>query len=173
MGWKTLKEHYRIEHIVCVTKKGICIGSPYVHNLIVVSLEGLIINPNDGRSNADLLRYMSEMMADMDKLREVVQSVDTFSAAIPVYTYDGGNIIEEKCESLGWPNVTHNGNIMYNNTYSKDKSQVVKWAKRNSSSMVESYQLRAQDIKLQLIEVEAIVQKSKADLEKLNKDYPE
>lgn len=30
MGWKNVKEHYQIGHIVCVTSKGLCIGSPYV-----------------------------------------------------------------------------------------------------------------------------------------------
>ena len=30
MGWKNIKEHYRIGHTVHVTDKGICIGSPYI-----------------------------------------------------------------------------------------------------------------------------------------------
>jgi hypothetical protein len=36
MGWKTLKEHFDIEHFVQVTKKGICIGSGFVHDLVTI-----------------------------------------------------------------------------------------------------------------------------------------
>jgi len=36
MGWKNIKEHYRINHYVQVTEQGICIGSPYIHNIIVI-----------------------------------------------------------------------------------------------------------------------------------------
>jgi len=43
MGWKNVKEHYRIGHSVQVTEQGVCIGSPYVHNLIVVGLDGRFV----------------------------------------------------------------------------------------------------------------------------------
>ena len=34
MGWKLLRDAFSINHIVCVTDKGICIGSGYVLSLI-------------------------------------------------------------------------------------------------------------------------------------------
>ena len=47
MGWKTLKETFGIaDHIVCVTEQGVCIGSVFVHNLIVVDpLTGVCNEP--------------------------------------------------------------------------------------------------------------------------------
>jgi hypothetical protein len=173
VGHKKLKEHYRIGHAVCVTEKGICIGSAYIHDLIIISLDGTIIKADDGRVNEDLKRYMAEFKADPAKLREVVQAQDTFDASIPVYTYNGGNIVEKKCEKPGWPNVTHDGEMMFENTFSTDKSRVVKWAKQNAKSGIECQQRRVEEIKADLARMEAYLVESKSDLAKLEADYPE
>jgi hypothetical protein len=172
MGWKTLKEHYRIEHIVCVTEKGICIGSPYVHDLIIIGLAGTIIKPNDGRSNADLARYMAEMTADLDKLREVVQVKDTFDISIPVFTYEGGNIVEKKCEDYDWPNVTHDGDLMYSNLYSRDKDIAVRWAKQNAESGIASVERRISELRTSITESEENLHQYQSELAKLRADYP-
>lgn len=133
MGWKSVKEHYRIKHHVQVTDEGICIGSSYVHNLIVVSMDGRIIKRyDDDRSNMDLHRYQQEMDADPELLRRLVQAEDTFEVSIPVYTFKGADIIEKYCEKPGYPNVTHDGCMQYDNEYSTDKAQVVAWAKHNA-----------------------------------------
>lgn len=171
MGHKLLKEHYRIGHAVRVTDKGICIGSPYIHDLIIVGLDGTIIKADDGHANEDLKRYMAEMKADPAKLREVVLARDTFAASIPVYTYDGGNIIEKLCEKPGWPNVTHDGDMMYENTYSTDKAKVVKWAKENAIAGIKLGQRRVEEIKADLAKMEAFVKECQADLAKLNAEY--
>ncbi|MDE2104237.1 MAG: hypothetical protein KGL39_43775 [Patescibacteria group bacterium] len=133
---------------------------------------GTIIKADDGRVNEDLKRYMAEMKADPAKLREVVQAPDTFEASIPVYTYDGGNIIEEKCEKPGWPNVTHAGHMMYENTYSTDKRKVVKWAKENATLGIKWQSERVEEIKRDLAKMEALVKESEANLAKLEADYP-
>ena len=172
MGWKTLKEHYRIEHIVCVTNEGICIGSPYIHNIIVVGLDGKIIKPYDRRNNDDIARYMAEMQADPAKLKEVVEAADTFERSIAVYTYGGGDIIEERCEELGWPNVTHSGKIQYDNTFSSYRPKVVKWAKENARLAVKSAKERVKENKARLAEAEKRLKRHRAELAKLEKENP-
>jgi hypothetical protein len=141
MGWKNIKEHYRIKHIVCVTEKGICIGSGYVHDILVIGADGTVANPHEfGNGNEDLVRYRSEMQADPAKLRQLIETPDTFARSITVFTYDyNGHIIEKQCEELGWPNVTHDGAIMYENTFSADRAQVVEWAKENTAAAVENW----------------------------------
>ena len=171
MGFKKLKDHYRIGHYVCVTDAGICIGSPYIHDLIVVGLDGSIIKGEE-RSNEDLKRYMAEFKADPEKLREIVQSPDVFEASIPVYTYDGGNIVEKKCEKAGWPNVTHDGGMMYENAYSTDKQKVVKWAKENAKCGIKWKQERLEEIHHELEKMELLLKQSQSDLVKLEADYP-
>ena len=129
MGWKNLKEHYGIvHHVVQVTEKGVSIGTLSIADSIVINLNGRIVRRYDGM-NGNLQRYLSEMEADPETLRRLVQTPDTFSEAIPVYTYEDGEVIEKFCEKPGYPNVTHDGRMMYEQRYSTDRSEVVNWAK--------------------------------------------
>ena len=173
MGWKSVKEFYDIRHIVQVTSKGICIGSSYIHDIIVIDKNtGVVIKPylKDGwSSNDDLLRYQSEMNGDPEKLKELVSQEDKFEKHIPVFTYDGAEIIQEFCEELGWPNITHDGNIMYENTYSQDMEQVIKWAQKEAEAIIENSQHRVQEIKNDLDRVEERLTMAKRNLQTLNK----
>ncbi len=169
MGWKLLKEHYKIEYLVQVTEKGICIGSEYIHDLIIIGLDGTIIKANDVMASKDLLRYMTEMKSDTEKLRELVQAQDTFESSITVYTYKGGKVIEKKCEKLGWPNLTHDGFMMYENTFSADKNEVVALAKENAIAKIESYERMIGERKDELTRFEEKLQNAKNDLAQLDK----
>lgn len=138
MGWKNVKDHYGIKHIVQVVKdKGICIGSPYIHDLMVISMEGELVKRDDGISNADLKRYQREMDADPVKLREMVITSDTFEKSNPVYTYGGAEIIEKQCEEYGYPNCTHDGCLMYENTFFSDRAEAIKEAMDNNEASIE------------------------------------
>ena len=123
MGWKKVKEHYRIEHIVCVEDGQILIGSPYIHDIIRISPSGVVIK--SCRDNEDLKRYMREFEQDPQKLSQLIKEPDQFEASLTVYTYEPGEVIEKQCEVLGWPNVTHDGEIMYENTFSTDKEEEI------------------------------------------------
>lgn len=172
MGWKRVKEHYRVQHLVQVTDEGICIGSPYIHNIIIIGADGKIKKPYNGTTNEDLRRIQDEIDADPAMLRKLVLTADTFDKSIPVYTYDGGEIIECKCEELGWPNVTHGGAMMYENTFSVDKAEVVKWAKRNAYHGGKMWKERIADVEKQLDECRDQLTKEEADLVKLEANYP-
>lgn len=175
MGWKAVREHYRIAHYVCVTTQGICIGSGYIHNLIVVGLDGTIKKRYDRGSsiNEDLFRYQQEMDVDPDKLRELVTSIDKFEKAIPVYTYDGGQIIEKLCEETQWPNVAHDGSMMYENLFSTDKKKVIAWAKHNADLGIKYAQEHISEAEKRLEECRSQLYKSREERNKLEADYPE
>jgi len=97
MGWKAVKDYYKIGHIVQVTPKGICIGSGYINDLIVISPDGEVHEGELGVSgNADLARYYAEMTDDKPKLRELVAAQDSFAASIPVYTFHGSDRLARK-----------------------------------------------------------------------------
>ncbi len=100
MGWKNVKEHYQIEHLVQVRNGHICIGSSYCPELIQITLDGTLGGGEDFR-NADLTRHLAAFKADPEKLKELVLALDTFQIAIIVYTYDSGTVILKKCEELG------------------------------------------------------------------------
>lgn len=140
MGWNNVKKAYKIKHNVCVTEHGICIGSGYIHDIIVIGLDGVIKKPYIERSNQDLARYMQEMTSDLAALKRLIESPDVFDQSITVFTYDSEtfDIIEKQCEKLGWPNVTHDGEMMYENTFSADRSVIVETAKRNIAAWIKS-----------------------------------
>ncbi len=167
MGWKNVKEGYQIQHLVCVTPDGICIGSGFIHDLIVIGLDGVVKKRFDGSSNDDLRRYQQEMDADPMRLAQLVKSPDHFDTSITVYTYDGGDIIEKKCEAPGWPNVTHDGDMMYNNTYSSNRAEVVEWAKRNADAGIKIFERNIEETKTSLAELEALLAKTKGERAKL------
>lgn len=126
MGFKLLRDTYKIEHIVQVLDKKeyggrvICIGSPYIHDLIVINMEGEIVKRYDRRSNNELQRYMQEFDEDPEKLKRIVQTTDAFDADKnkTVYIYDSYycRIRTEVCQDYGYPNTTNTGELMYYNT---------------------------------------------------------
>lgn len=167
MGWKNVKEHYRIGHIVHVTDEGICIGSPYISDLIVIGLDGKLIKKRSLISDSDsdnLGRYLREMNSDLLMLESLVKSKDKFDKSITVYTYDGGEIIEKQCEILGWPNVTHDGELMYENRFSTDRSVVVEIAKRSAAARIEMIGDSIQQREIELAERIKLLDESKANL---------
>jgi hypothetical protein len=173
MSWKNVKDHYRIGHAVQVTSKGICIGSPYIHDLIVISRDGVVTKRyEDRRSNEDLWRYQQEFDADPALLKRLVQSPDAFTASITVYTYDGGDIIEKKCEVVGWPNVTHDGDMMYENTFSSDRAKIVETAKRNADAGIEMADDRIAELKKDLAEMESLANQYRDERAKLEMENP-
>lgn len=133
MGWKRVKEHYRIEYIVQVSSKGLHIGSSYIPNLIEVGFDGQIAERCTALSNENLTRYQTEIEADPETFRRLMQEEDVFSASLPVYTFRDAEVIEARCEEPGYPNVTHDGKLMYANKYSVDKATVVGWAKNEAA----------------------------------------
>lgn len=192
MGWKNVRDHYGIKHIVCIAEKGLCIGSPYVHDLIVIVDAD---KPRDWHDTIDrrctsighnlqIWRsvYLGQgepfdgivkaMAADPAKLRELIETPDTFERSITVWTCDyfKGLIIEKQCEEVGWPNVTHDGELMYENSFSTDRAEIVEYARRNAAAGLESAERNIADAEQKLAERREIRDKYAAALAKFEKE---
>ena len=164
MGWKNVKEHYRIDHIVCVADDMLYIGSPYVHDLIVIAMDGTVIKRYQDGGNDNLRRYMREFDAAPNTLRQLIQLPDSFSDSIAVYTFAGAEITTKACELPGFPNVTHDGELMYDNTFSTDKAEVVEWAKQAAAAGARLAKLRAEEYRTKLAEAESLMKECLGDL---------
>ncbi len=133
MGWKLLKERFAINHIVQIREGRVLVGSPYVGNLAE-------INPDTGTlcRNTAFPRFLEEnypalACADPAELIAILAAPDCFSASLPVWTYDGAKIIEQQCEERGYPNVTHDGTLQYDNFDTPEKALAkanIEWATR-------------------------------------------
>lgn len=156
MSWKSIKEHYQIEHIVSVDKEtlDIMIGSPYIRDIIRFDTKGKFIKRygDDHYSlNAHLKRYQKEMDSDIPKLVELINMTDSFSVSLPVYYYDyeEGRVIEDFCEEYAWPNCTHNGYLMYDNGFYKDKQFCITNAIENLKYREEAAKERIKELETQ------------------------
>ncbi|MDR2009934.1 MAG: hypothetical protein LBQ22_05585 [Bacteroidales bacterium] len=152
MGYKNVEKHYDIKHIVAVHNKReyggrcICIGSPYIHDIIVIRIKDAKIvkqykdgKYNDGWStNEDLARYNEAIKADEQNgvLAKLIDTPDTVIEYLPVFTIEKGCVVSDVCEEYGWPNTTHSGEIMYNNTYFKTRKEAYAYLLESTSSGV-------------------------------------
>ncbi len=174
MGWKSIKEHYRIEHNVQVNEKDeICIGSGYIHDIIKISKDGTVIkmyknrNYSDGwGTNEDLKRYQEEILSDTNLLKELVLKEDNFNKSIKVFTYKAGEIIEKHCEKVGYPNCTHDGEMMYENTFTTDYKKAVKWCREDAEAWVKYTKENLENKKHELAKCENRLQKANEALKK-------
>jgi hypothetical protein len=136
MGWKNIKEHYGVTHLVSVQPEGICIGSGYVPGLIVIR-EGKVSSVSPLLlSSSPLQTVLDRMRADPEKLLELELSKDIFLQSLPVYTFEGSRVIREYCEEYGWPNTTHSGKLMYDNLYFKTWAEALDAAKKDAAAKV-------------------------------------
>jgi hypothetical protein len=133
MGWKALKEKFNIRHHVQVEKNHVCIGSGFVPSIVAIDMQTGVLEENDAFGGFLRQHYPALLEATPQELLALIQAPDQFTAAVPVYTYENGSIVEKLCETPGWPNATHDGCMMFDNTHSTDKNQVVAWAKNNAA----------------------------------------
>jgi len=174
MGWKTFKEHFGIEHIVQVVPgKGICIGSGYCHDLVTVDLKTGKLTPNSISLIISHRKYPSLCDASPEEILKIIAAPDKFERSITVYKWDGGNIIECFCEETGWPNCTHEGEIMYDNRFSTDKAKVVGWAKRDAMLGIEAQNSHIERYKGEVKRCQDWLDEETANLAKLNADFPD
>lgn len=129
MGWKKVKEHYDIVHIVQVSTKReygsvpcIFIGSPYIGDIIVIRMSDAVVlkRYKDGRINEKLRALQIRLDKDSQNgtLKRLIDEPDEFLKLLPVYCIDDyRHIVEMHCEAYGYPNVTTSGKLMYKNTF--------------------------------------------------------
>lgn len=134
MGWKNLKEAFEIEHQVTAKGDYIFIGSPFCHNLVNISKITGEVKQSSVFSDFLNRTYPALESASQSQILELIRRPDQFSASIPVYTFKDGEIIACLCEQLDYPNVTHDGQMMYENQFSTDRETVIGWAKRDLES---------------------------------------
>lgn len=155
MGWKALKDKFGIGHLVCVTEKGICIGSGYVTDLVVVHLDTGMVKENLAFQGFLEREYPALSAASPAEILELINAADSFSVSIPVYTYEGSQILEKYCEEPGWPNVTHDGCLMYENTFFASKDAAIAAARLEAGHLLDWANRKVQETHAELAKWQA------------------
>ena len=173
MGWKTLKEAYGITQRLHVTPHGIAIGSGYIDEIATIDTTTGEIKRSrieDGYVRKHMPRLAAAPAAE---ILTHIQAEDVFTASIPVYTYDGGKIIEKLCEVPGWPNTTHDGVLMHANTFDTDKNVIIARAKEITSLEIESIAGFIKKLEDEITQEKERLAVAKRNLEELNRTYPD
>ena len=129
MGWKSFKNHFSIEHIVCRTGENFAIGSAYISRAVVVAPDGRVLEDCGNLGSSAFTGYVAQIQADPERVRDLLAQEDTFEVSLPVYTFQGGDIVQHWCEEYGWPNVTHDGQLMYDNQFFRTREAALKKAR--------------------------------------------
>lgn len=173
MGWKKFQQHFQIEHIVHIIDNNLCIGSPYSSILVSIDMSSGTIKPN--QVSPDFLQkyYPNILTTPASELIDLLAAPDQFSNSTNVYTYNDGIILEKLCENTNYPNVTHDGILMYENTFSTDKNKVVGWAKRNAELLHQNFLERIEDTERNLKNLKKKAQMFKDIKDNLEEKYPD
>lgn len=134
MGWKTLKQHFNISHTVQLTPTRVLIGSGYVQDLVSIDRDTGAVKEHSTFGGFLAQHYPALASAEPTHILALLAAPDVFAADLPVFTYTGAQIIEKRCEALGWPNVTHDGDLMYENTHFADKASAIARARESAES---------------------------------------
>lgn len=166
MGWKSVKEAYDIDHIVKMEDGKLQIGSGYVGDLITVHPDASvtvnsIVTGNDG----ELSRIRRDLEADPARLQHLLNAKDRFDASLPVWTYEEGNLLELQCEEHGWPNVTHDGRLMYENTFFEKRDHAIRAAIKNGEYAVKGWTETVEYTEKELEEKRDHLERAKRNLE--------
>lgn len=159
MGWKALKTHFQIErHTLEVDKGKIKIGSGYIPELIVIDMATGELKLSETFPEFMRETYPALGEATPAELLALIQQEDQFDDAIPVFTYKDAEIIEKRCEKLGYPNVTHDGEMMYENTFSTDREKIIASAVHDATLAVRFAQEHVDRLKADLVKAQAYLE---------------
>lgn len=138
MGWKALKEHFGIKHIVHVTKEGVCIGSSYVNSLATIDVSTGVASDHETFPGFLVEHYPALASASPRDVLALLEQVDNFERDLPVFEVCDTQIIEHYCEQYGFPNVTHDGYLMYENQHYSTRQEALDGALDNEARMIRS-----------------------------------
>lgn len=172
MGWKTLKDTMEIGHNVEVKSDKIIIGSGYVSELAAIDTRTGAIIPSEISPDFLRVHYPAIANASQAELLALIQAEDTFSNSLTVYSYQGSKILESQCSELGYPNNTHAGEMMFDNSHSPDKAKVVEWAKSNARLHVQGYERAIERLEAEMAGFQRELAKGKQWIEELDAHYP-
>lgn len=175
MGCKAVKEHFNIAHVVHMRNGNLCIGSSYISELIVLTPDGRVLTGAERalRDTGELGRYVREIQADIPKFCELLAQEDTISAPVPVYIAVDGKVVCKYAEKVGWPYVTLDGELQYNNTHFATEEQAAERGKASAVAAIQNWRRGRAELLLQLLEADAAISGFEQELATLNARYPE
>lgn len=134
-------------YIIHETQEHICVGSPYVSNLISVHKDSLEMKYaldtfREGKRSLRKKELVAiweqlEHLISTGEIQEIIQGEDVINAPLPVFTYDQDyRIVESVTDSYGWPNTDIRGELMYDNTWFATKNEAIQKAIKECEAVI-------------------------------------
>jgi len=130
MGIHKLIKELKLEDFI--VQKGhdkIFIGNNMVNDFITIYNSGKLdcnwMVKEGSKIYSPIYKTLSEM--SVIKLRELIFSDDVFDKPLTVvYTERNGKVLKQYCTEFGYPNITTDGWLMYDNTHFKTRQEALK-----------------------------------------------
>lgn len=137
MGIKNIKERYAPDFIVQRHKdRRITFGVNLCPELVTVSKSGV-----KQSSIADTEKWQGiyediENGIETGEFIELLEMPDSLGPLMDVCIAERGRVVKKQCEadSFGWPNITTDGVLMYDNTTFKIRAEALKYVRSSSVS---------------------------------------
>lgn len=149
MKARKLKEILNTGYIIHQTNDKICIASPYISDLISVDKKTFKIKYaldtfNEGKSsvnNGELLDIWNKLedLIQNGEFQDIINGNDELKNPIEIYYEEDGIIKTTYTDEYGYPNVTYDGYIIYNNIYFTDKLFCKNKAIKDYLESIETY----------------------------------
>lgn len=135
MKSRLLKELLKTQYIIADYDSYIGIGTRLCHNLISIDKITFKLKYALDYNNTDTINKNSPMFDIWNKLEElisnntmidIINGNDELDIKLPVfYMNTEGNIIESYTDEYGYPNITYDGKLMYDNYFFKTKREAI------------------------------------------------
>lgn len=156
----------------------IAIGSPLCHDLISVNKETLKLRYalDTWRKGREALEEKGELLFIWDKLQELINSgeikdiingKDEIENPLPVFTVDGGKLIESVTDEYGWPNTDDNGVLMCENTHFKTKEEAIRYGIEESKAGIEMDTRNLQELEERMQKIKNRMEVDRKNIEHL------
>lgn len=166
-------------YIVHHTELQICVGSHLCHELLNVEKATMKVKYqldtfHEGRKslkNEKLLEIWDKLheLIENGQLNEIMDGKDELENPLPVFSVENGEIIESLTDAYGYPNVTDDGILMYDNTHFSTEKQALEYAVEEYSAGVEFLQRRLKEIEQDLTNMKNKLAMEKRYLESVKK----
>lgn len=115
----------------------IAVGSPLCHDLISVNKKTLKLRYaldtwHEGRNSlrSEELLFIWDKLQELinnGEIKNIIEGQDEIENPLPVFTVRDGKVVKSFTDQYGWPNITIDGDEMYDNTWFKTELEAIKY----------------------------------------------
>lgn len=170
-------------YIVHYTDSKICVGGRLCHELLHVEKATFKVRYkldtfHEGRkslNNEKLLEIWDKLheLIENGQLNDIMDGKDELENPLPVFSVKNGEVIKSLTDAYGYPNITDDGILMYENTHFPTEKQALENAIEEYKAGVRLSQRRIHDIEKDLDEMKNILLRENLYLESVKKQLNE